>query len=799
MINSSYASYWIRTFYQVFFPHNKINKQSVLKKLILTILALCCLFSNVLAQDITLTGTIQDDNHEAVPFANVALFVANDTTQIIQGGSSGLEGQFAMEHLAHQKYLLRISFIGYKTSETIIDLQTTSEHAVEKNIILHTDAVALKEVVIAGKRATQSIDKTAYTFNQEQVAKAQQSRELIATLPNLHINEVANTLSAVNGKTIMILINGVESTDSDLQLIPADKIIKVDYYDVPPMRYMNNAGIVINVHTKPLDTGLAGSIYGSYGQMFSGAVTNLSYVKGNSKWTATYINHFNMKRSVQNEETGDYTYQINENQYNYNYDKRMKYWGDQHAGRITYAHSVEDKHQLKVTGGASWMNDKSEESSLITNTKNQFTETNTGSLNNRVESQSASLDIYYSRVLKNKQQLTVDVLGTYHGNNQHARSLQTGSNGFEDNLAIDNSKRSLIGELIYEKDFGKAYLTTGYRGYFNFLSNDVTNSLTDASATEDIQTQRHFLYSELSGKWHDWMYRASIAGTYDTKLGDAGFNHTTFTPLFMIGYNINASQRVRLSYKARTRMPGVQEMSNTRILIMNDFYQTGNPSLHNEKTQLWTLGHSYNGSWLTLYTSLYYKHQHNALYNAYMQGDDAVLLQTANAKKNEELGGTVDIDINPCKYIRLSGSLGATQYRFKASDDVSTYKDWSYPVKIYVSAKYNKYSLGFSQRFGGYDMVGIYKRTIEKASSLSLTYKHKQFRVSALCYFPFVDDEVSFETIPETKVVHKKDLHMRRKDHAFGVTFSWFFNRGKRKYVEQKTDNRDDDKGVFRF
>lgn len=763
-------------------------------------LALFCCCSMTMGQDIILKGKIQDDSHEAIPFASVALFAANDTTKFIQGSSSSLDGTFTMAHLSHKKYLLKISYLGYKTSNNLIDLQTISTHKVDKQITLHPDVVALNEVVVAGKRSTQSIDKTAYTFTREQITKALQCQDLVSTLPNLRINEITNSLSTVNGKSVMILINGVQSTDTDLKLIPADKIKKVDYYDVPPIRYMNDAEIVINVHTKSLDTGLAGSVHASYGQMFSGGNVALSYVKGNTKWTVSYGDHFNMKRSLKNTEIGDYNYQIGSNQYHYNYDKVMKCWSSDHFGSVTYAHSIEDKHELKITAVSDWMQDNNEESSSIVNTKNQLTENNIGALNNRVKSQSANVEVYYSQALSPKSQLTFDLLGTYYDNNQDAYSMQTGNDGFEDNLALDNSKRSLISELIYETTLGKTHFTAGYRGYFNFLSNDVTNSLTTSKHTEDIQTQKHYLYGELTGHLNAWMYRASIAGTYDTKLGTAGFKHTTFTPLFMVGYRINPSQSVRLSYKVRTEMPGAQQMSNTRILIMNDFYQSGNPSLRNEQTQKWTLIHNYNGSWLSLYTSLYYRHQRNALYNAYTQSDEAILLQTDNAKKNEELGGRLNINMTPWNFLRIGGSVGATQYRFQASDAVSTYKDWSYPITVYLSANYKKASLSFFQMFGGYDMVGLYKRTIEKASYLTLGYQYKKVRFGMNCYFPFVNDQVSYETIPETLVTHKKDLHMRRKDHAFGITISWFFNRGKsKKTIEQRTDNSDDDKGIFKL
>lgn len=62
------------------------------------------------------------------------------------------------------------------------------------------------------------------------------------------------TRSIVN-KKMKILINDVAMTsDNDLKSIPAEKIKKMEYYDAPPARY-GDVDILVNIITKPLDTG----------------------------------------------------------------------------------------------------------------------------------------------------------------------------------------------------------------------------------------------------------------------------------------------------------------------------------------------------------------------------------------------------------------------------------------------------------------------------------------------------------------------------------------------------------------
>lgn len=65
---------------------------------ILWLFVLCC---HVLAigQNITLTGKVIDENQEVIPFANVILMSAQDTTKILQGTSTNLQGVFTIKKI----------------------------------------------------------------------------------------------------------------------------------------------------------------------------------------------------------------------------------------------------------------------------------------------------------------------------------------------------------------------------------------------------------------------------------------------------------------------------------------------------------------------------------------------------------------------------------------------------------------------------------------------------------------------------------------------------------------------------
>ena len=544
-----------------------------MKILAIVIAALGCQLC--LGQSLTISGRIVDEQHRPVPFANVVLLHGSDTLSMVQGTASDLSGRYAFEGVAPGAYLLKASFVGYKTASA--RLQAARSRSCD--LLLQRDSMSIGEVVVEGERSIRSIDKSSYLFSEAQIAQASDGRELVASLPNLRIDRTSDALATVNGKRLLLLINGIKASDEDLRLIPADKIRKVELYDVPPIRYMNDAERVVNILTKPLDAGWSGNLYGTLGQMFSNASVTLSHVRGDNRFTFHYGAHINMKREVRNRETGRYAYRIGEENYLYDYLRESLKWGHQHNFGLTYTRSREQSYDLQIKASAHTDNEWMEADKRISFARNTPQEERTGRLTDRTESLVPTLDLYFAKYFSERSTLVVNLVGSYFDNRQRTRSTESGTTGFDDLMLLDNRKSSLIGEAAYLHRFSRAQLTVGYRSQCNFLSNRLRNSVSGQPQSERINTQKHYLYAEISGKLHSWLYRASLGATADIRSGEGGFRHLTFTPVVMLGYAIDRANTLRLAYDSDTRMPEMQQMSEARILLMSDFYQTGNAEL----------------------------------------------------------------------------------------------------------------------------------------------------------------------------------------------------------------------------
>lgn len=761
-----------------------------------TFFIVTCLSISAYSQNFNIKGRITDDRKESIPFANIALFNSNDTITIVKGSASDLSGSYSLQGIKPGSYILKISYIGYKT----LSVPIVINKSITKNIILEIDNNSLEEVIVQGKRSVRSIDKTAYTFSDIQIEKAENGRALIATLPNLHIDKATNSLSAINGKSILILINGVKATDDDLKLIPANRIKNVEIYDVPPMRYINDAESVINVRTKSLDTGWSGNIYGTLGQMFSNASVGISYIKGDNKLTLNYGTHINMKRDIKDWESGYYNYNTDNNQYIYDYIRESQSWGHQHNIGLTYSISKENNYDFQIRTIANTSNGNLEAYKNISFIQNDIQERRTGLLNDKTQTVVPTLDIYFSKIIHKNNSISFNLVGSYFDNDQKTHSTESGSNGFEDKMYIDNQKKTLISEFIYEHKFSNANLSLGYRGHFNYLTNKLKNTISEEKNKQDINTQKHYAYGEVSGKIKSLMYRVSLGANYDTRLKDNGFNNLIFTPLLMIGYNINDANSIRLTYNSSTQMPDMLQMSEARILIMNKFYQTGNKDLENSHLQSWGFSYDIYLKKFSLSANLFYDYNKNSLFDSYQYGDDCILFQTANAEKDIRRGGEINLNYTPWNFLRIGGSIGAYQQVFQPSKDVNSFSYWSYPISLYISAYYKNFSIDVLQKFGGTFLSGLYKTGIEKVSYISLGYRYKKINLGLQCFFPFTKDEYSNETIPGSIVYHKTDYHIKRKDHAFALSVSWNFGVGKKKKsISPNMENYDNDKGLFKI
>ena len=660
----------------------------------------------------------------------------------------------------------------------------------------------LDAAVISDGNISYKIDRTTHFFTKEQKAQAREARDLVSGIPGLFIDQQSNSIKTTGAKNVLVLINGVKASDYELQLISPDKVRKVDYYDVPPVRYMEDADVMINVHTSRLDTGWSGNFYGRGGQMYTNARGSISYVSGNNKFTMDIGTHFNHKRKVWDTEKGLYSSILDGEDYQYDYIQKSQDWGSQYSGGISWLNAKDNDYTLQISLSMDDNLSRTERARDINLKWGDVLQKRSGLTSNMVKTLMPIAEVYFSKMLSASSTLTFDVLGTTYRNTQNAVSSETLSDGdeggYKDIMDLDTRKNSVIGELNYLWTKGTHKLDFGYKGSYNRLQNNLMNS--DGQGTSDVNTSTHRIYGEYSSRINSFSYRFSLGATGNIKSGDNGFSDIAFTPTLLLGYGFRQKHYMRLKLDSETMMPGIQQMSDNRIMIMEGFYKTGNVNARNSTRYGSQLLYAFNiPGRLALTADLHFNYTKGQLYNAFIDGGDYWMLQTQNGQYGSALGTNVTLSYVPWKFLEISLDGSADYQTFKANAKSDAVHHWFFPVYANIAAYWKGFTLAYRHTLVGQSLSGLYLEGYEKISYINLSWRRKSLSIGLQCLFPFVEDRFVSETTAASPVHHKTATNLRTKNHEFGITLSWNFVKGKGKYSNKSINNTDSDTGVFEF
>lgn len=203
--------------------------------LALGVLAPISSFSQGRASRSTVTGTVIDAS-EKLPViqATVQILSPKDST-MVTGNITDFDGNFSL-NAKSGKYLLKVSFIGYKSIYKPIELSAQRKKLSLGNIELESDAIMLEGAVIVAQapEVTAVADTLVYSSSAYRLPEGSALEELVKKLPGAEIDDEGKI--TINGKEVTkIMIDGKEFFMDDpniaLKNLPVNIIDKVRAYD----------------------------------------------------------------------------------------------------------------------------------------------------------------------------------------------------------------------------------------------------------------------------------------------------------------------------------------------------------------------------------------------------------------------------------------------------------------------------------------------------------------------------------------------------------------------------------------
>ena len=226
----------------------------------------------------TITGKVVDEANEAVIQATVSLLKTDSTS--VTHAVTNMNGQYTLTAPADGKYLVRVTYVGYKTQVSSVtmagkpvNLGTTS---------MKVDAVMLKGATVVKNQARvySKGDTVIYNAGAYKTPEGSVVEELVKRLPGAQVSDDGTI--TINGKQVKkIKVDGKEFMTGDTQTamknLPTSIVERIKTYD-EKSDLSRITGIDDGNETTVLDFGLkAGMNRGMFANVDAGVGTKNRY------------------------------------------------------------------------------------------------------------------------------------------------------------------------------------------------------------------------------------------------------------------------------------------------------------------------------------------------------------------------------------------------------------------------------------------------------------------------------------------------------------------------------------------
>ncbi|MBR5132967.1 MAG: outer membrane beta-barrel protein, partial [Alistipes sp.] len=229
-----------------------------LKMVAMSLLFMVAATAGAVAQRLTVSGRVVNDEGTPVPYATVVL--TKDNAQVA-GGATASNGAFTL-NAAAGNYTLIVSFIGYKTETQELEL---SESINLGDITLETDSEQIEEVVITSQLIRREADRFVVDVANSPIALGKDGEELLKSSPGVWIQDDKISINGSSGSKIYLNDREVKLDDTQLiayiRSLRAEDIQRIEVIPQSGADYdANSSGGIIKITTKRnLDMGLMGS------------------------------------------------------------------------------------------------------------------------------------------------------------------------------------------------------------------------------------------------------------------------------------------------------------------------------------------------------------------------------------------------------------------------------------------------------------------------------------------------------------------------------------------------------------
>ncbi len=684
-----------------------------MKKLLQLTIALLATMNSFAQNSGSVTGVVLDEKSEILPFTNVLLLNAKDST-LAKAVTSDIDGKFLIENAAFNNYLLKISMVGYGEIYTPKFILNEANPSFKfEPIKLSMQTQMLKEVSVTAKKPfiEQQIDKTVVNVENSIVATGNTLLEILEKSPGVVVDRQNNALKLKNKDGVLVMIDGRRNFLSNEALIQflsnlnSEQVASIEIITNPSSKYdaQGNSGIINIKLKKNLSFGTNGTLTVSAGNTFLPNApndlyrisTNLSLNHRNKKWNLygninpgknTWYNDNTLVRST-NYEGLRSEFDQSSTRNGSGVFTNGKIGADYFLNTKTTLGAMLDASNWEGSGVNSGLtniveikNDVRTASSLIPSSKNDNANFNI----------TANMNLKHNFDDKGKE-MTVDL--DYSGFNNTSLSdfenkFFDANNKLTENQIQKNPTSTIIDIYAAKFDFSlptknKAKLDFGAKTSFVKTDNDfVFEQLLDDNWVNDDGKTNHFVYKEFVNaayinygkQWKKVGLQSGLRAEYTISEGNSltlnkvvPKEYLSLFPTLFINHNISKNHATRYTYSRRIGRPNYQQLNPFLFFLDPYTFQKGNEFLNPQFTDNAEVTYSYKGASSIAFG---YSFTKDNMFDVIEQEDDTrkTFQTTTNLEKVENFSVNISFPVTVRKWWTMNNNISGYYNRFRDSD-----------------------------------------------------------------------------------------------------------------------------------
>ena len=621
---------------------------------------------NVYAQQTkcSVNGRVTDEKNASVAYASVAIYKGSTP---IAGVITDNEGSFSLEiNQSKEDYQLVIEFIGYTKHSLPI---TPDKNRISLGtIVLKEDAIMLEGASVSAKEISRksSVEHTTINASANLASSKGTAIDILRSASSVSISN--NEISIRGNSNILVLMDGVPTTATDLSTIPAGNIKSIEVITNPDASYdASGTGGIINIVSKKTSIeGLSGIIAANYGfNHFVTANAAISYNKPKYSYRFSYNTRYEddvVNTSLYRKIKSDGS-QINQQMQatRYVYNNNIGLGADfriNPRNRLSIdAKCIIPRLNVRQDLRNSIIEDaiSSEESRHNDVTWNRETIEGSIAYTHIIKPEVSEISIHgsVSKIWGHRPSF-------YYVEGQKTNYSNSGGSPFITSLQADYKHKFKAGtlaagaKLTYRSNdiYHRFYELNGEEEiYSEDLSNDLlhTETVPAAYAMFSSRIGRKFTYKAgLRGE----MGIVTLNSQHETV--DMSKNSFFLAPTLSGTYKLSKEQEFSFALSRRTGRPAYPQLNPYMSMVDANTFEQGNMHLNPEQSTKLDLSYNLSKGKCNLFVNVYVNHTKDFISQITMIDETRLITTYVNAAYDLKSGSDITFRMNPVRWFNLS-------------------------------------------------------------------------------------------------------------------------------------------------